>query len=238
MSNKSRGDIINSAISTAIAEIATLPICTIKTNYQNTNSTSITQTVKDLHKKGGISAFYRASPASISSQVFSTSSKYFLYRYFERQNFKYSNKFFNGVASGILSSLITHPIDFIRIHMQMGKPIIPEIKTHGPGVFYRGYSKTFGKVFVGSAMFFPLYDYANSMFSNAFIASAFSAVISTTAMQPLDYLKTRHIYGKNMYHGFTIKPYFKGLSLNLARVVPHFIIVMTTIDYLGKKITW
>ena len=41
----------NSAIATAIAEVATLPICTIKTNYQNTNSTSIIQTIKNIYNQ-------------------------------------------------------------------------------------------------------------------------------------------------------------------------------------------
>nr|QZX42720.1 mitochondrial carrier [Mimivirus sp.] len=232
MSNQN--NIINSAIATGIAEIMTLPICTIKTNYQNTNSTSMYQTIKHIYNQGGIQAFYRASPAAIMSQIFSTSSKYFLYKWFEKQNIPYSNKILNGLMSGIISSLLTHPIDTIKIHLQMNANLKNEFKIHGPKLLYRGYSKTFGKAAIGSCLFFPIYDKIYENIGNSLTASMMSAIISATIMQPLDYLKTRHIYGLSLYQGYNIKYYYKGLFLNLFRVVPHFMIVMTTIDYLNK----
>ncbi|BCS82713.1 mitochondrial carrier-like protein [Cotonvirus japonicus] len=231
-----KSNIINSAIATGIAEIATLPICTIKTNYQNTNSISIYQTIKSLYINGGIKSFYRASPAAISSQIFSTSSKYFLYKYFESKNFKHSNKVLNGIMAGILTSLITHPIDTIKIHLQMNSSFKHQFKIDGLKLFYKGYSKTFGKTFISSCLFLPVYDKLNENLKNSFTASMLSAIISTTTMQPLDYLKTRHIYGLPLYQGFNPKIYYKGLSLNLMRVVPHFVIVMTTIDALNKNL--
>lgn len=185
MSNQT--NIINSAIATGIAEIMTLPICTIKTNYQNTNSISMLQTMKHIYNQGGIQAFYRASPAAIMSQIFSTSSKYFLYRWFENQNILYSNKVFNGLMSGIISSLLTHPIDTIKIHLQMNASFKNEFKIHGPKLLYRGYSKTFGKTAISSCLFFPLYDKIYENIGNSLTASMMSAIISTTIMQPLDY---------------------------------------------------
>ena len=228
-------NIINSATATAIAEIVTLPICTIKTRYQNTQSNSIQQTIKSIYRTSGIKAFYAASVPAISSQVLSTSSKYVLYRHFEDQHFSYSNKMFNGMISGIMSSLITHPIDSIKIHFQMNTSFMAQLKQHGIGLFYRGYSKTFSKTALGSSLFFPLYDYSNSLFNNPFYASFCSAVISTSIIHPLDYLKTRHIFGLPLYQGYNPITYYKGLTLNLLRVVPHFMIVMTTIDYLKLR---
>ena len=238
-------NIVNSAVGTTIAEVVTLPICTIKTNYQNSSEKSIITVVKNLYKNGGISSFYRASPAAISSQVFSTSSKYVLYRYLEDKNIQYSNKVLNGMASGIISSLVTHPVDFVKIHWQMKTPVVPELKKNGISILYRGYSKTFGKVCVGSSMFLPLYDYTNEKINNPFYASLTSSIISTTIIHPLDYLKTRQIYSMPLYSnnsdGYTsilkivyanIKQSYKGLSLNLMRIVPHFTILMTTIEFL------
>ncbi|AGF84956.1 carrier protein [Moumouvirus goulette] len=227
-------DFVNSAIATGFAEIMTLPICTFKTNYQN-GSTTMNQCLQNIYKNGGIKAFYRASLPAITSQIFSTSSKYFLYRYFEVCDFTYSNKILNGICAGVLTSLMTHPIDTIKIHLQMNTSFTKELKIHGPKIFYRGYSKSFGKTIVSSSLFFPLYDKLHDKFKNAIVASMCSAIISTTLMQPLDYLKTRHIYGLSLYQGLNPKYYYKGLTLNLARVVPHFMIVMTTIDFLNKN---
>ena len=222
-----------SAFSTALAEIITLPICTIKTQYQNTASNSIIGTFRDILKTEGFKGFYNASVPAILSQTFSTSSKYVMYRYFEEK--KYANKMINGMASGFFSSLVTHPIDSLKIHWQMRTPFLPEYNKYGPSLFYRGYSKTFGKMMLSSSLFFPLYDYLYQKSNkNAIVASFGSALISTTTMQPLDYLKTRHIYNQPLYQGWNPAIYYKGLSLNLLRVVPHFMIVMTSIDYLNK----
>ena len=226
----------NSVIGTTIAEIATLPICTLKTNYQNTNSNSITATAKSMYKTNGIKSFYVASVPAILSQVFSTSTKYTLYKFLENKNYQYTNKITNGIFSGIVSSLMTHPIDSIKIHTQMRTPFLPELRKHGMYLFYRGYSKTFSKVVVGSALFFPLYDtYRNIFNGNALLASVASGFTSTLIMHPIDYLKTRHIYGQKLYAGWNPIIYYKGLTLNLLRIVPHFTIVMISIDYLEKK---
>lgn len=231
-------DFIYSASATAFAEIVTLPICTLKTNYQNSNSTSIINSAKTMFKENGLRIFYKASLPAIGSQIVSTSSKYVFYRYLEDQQFKYSNKVLNGLISGISSSLITHPLDSIKIHRQMNTPFTPELKKHGLKIFYRGYSKTFSKVLVGSSIFLPLYDtfedhFKSKKYSNySVLASLFSGFISTIVMHPIDYLKTRHIYGLPLYQGLNPLSYYKGLTLNLMRIVPHFVILMTTINYL------
>ncbi len=100
--------LVNSAIATGIAELITLPICTIKTNHQNTNQQQVRSTINQMYKKGGIKIFYSASVSATLSQMLSTSSKYFLYRNLEASEYKFSNKFINGTISGVLSSLITH----------------------------------------------------------------------------------------------------------------------------------
>lgn len=116
----------------------------------------------------------------------------------------------------------------------MGTKFWPEFKNHGFKLLYRGYSKSFSKTCIGSSLFFPVYDYANNKFNSPLYASLFSAVISTLIIHPVDYLKTRHVYGLPIYQGWHPSIYYKGLSLNLMRIVPHFMIVMTTIDYLNN----
>jgi hypothetical protein len=103
-------NLVISAIAASVAEIITLPICTTKTNYQNTNSNSIISTLKDIHNKSGIRGFYRASIPAITGQAFATSSKYALYRYFGSIEGKYADKYYvkmaNGLFAGIISSFL------------------------------------------------------------------------------------------------------------------------------------
>lgn len=55
-----RNQLISSSLATAIAELATLPICLVKTNYQNTNQ-NIPWIIKQIYSREGITGFYRAS---------------------------------------------------------------------------------------------------------------------------------------------------------------------------------
>lgn len=223
-------DLTISAIATVIAEFLTLPICTLKTNYQNTRSTSIINTAKKMYSKQGLKSFYRSSLPSISSQVISTSSKYYLYRKFE--DTKYFNSFINGSISGIISSLATHPIDVIKINLQMNHSLYKTIRENNLSLFYRGYSKTFSKVIVASSLFFPLYDKIKMSTNNILLSSFLSGTISNLIIHPIDYLKTRHIYGQSFYHGLNPLPYYKGFTLSYIRIVPHFMIVMSIIEYI------
>lgn len=118
----------------------------------------------------------------------------------------------------------------------MHTPFRPEFNKYGFRLFYRGYSKTFTKSSIGSVCFFPLFDLFNTYIENASLSAMCSAVISTSIMQPIDYMKTRHIYGQPFRSGWSLRPYFKGLTLNLARVVPHFVITMTLIDWLKSRL--
>jgi len=220
---------ISSCVATSIAEIATLPICTVKTNYQNTTGKSITAVTKDILRQYGVRGFYNASGWGIASQTLSTSSKYTLYKILTPYT---DNSFVAGAISGALSSMMTHPFDVVKVHYQMHTPFLPEFRKHGPFILYRGYSKTLPKAVLGSVMFFPLYDKFNLLVGNNIVAAVMSATVATTILQPIDYMKTRHIYGQVVFSGWNPRPYFKGLSINLLRVVPHFMMIMTIIEYI------
>lgn len=228
-------DLINPALATVAAELFTLPICTVKTNYQNSKSPTIRHTVKTLYGQGGIKNFFQASIPAIASQMLSTSSKYFLYRQFEQKNNPehiWWIRTLNGSVSGLISSLVTHPMDTVKVHWQMGQDAPPLCRTN----YYRGYSKTLSKYCIGSALFFPLYDgFINSNVPPT-LASFFTAVIATTVLQPIDYAKTRQIYGlEHLNKDSILRSYFRGVTLSYARVVPHFIITMSVIKALESK---
>lgn len=225
-----KNNILTSAVATIVAELVTLPICTIKTNYQNSDLGLVAE-IKKLCASG-IKSFYRASIPAVMSQILSTSTKYSLYRELCCRS---DWKILNGAISGVLSTLVTHPFDFIKIHWQMNKSATSVIKKEGVSVIYRGYSKSFSKALIGSSLFYPLYDWSKEITGNALSASFMSVVVSTTIMQPIDYLKNRHIYGNSLYSG-GVRQYFRGYSMALARIVPHFIITMMCIDTIENKL--
>lgn len=222
-----------SLVATGFAELTTIPVCTVKTNYQNTNSTSVLSTAKHIYTTRGLKAFYMASPPAIFGQMLSTSSKYTLYRWFgTSETYPIKNKFANGITAGFISSLATHPLDVAKVHLQMKQSVFKEIQQSGLSILYRGYSKTFSKVILASSMFFPIYETIKEKVNSPVLASATSGLVATTMMQPVDYLKTRHMMGLSLYNGLNLKHYYKGYFINLLRIVPHFVITMCVIEYI------
>lgn len=228
-----------SSIATTVAEISTIPICTLKTHFVNDEdpvNRSYSRSIRSIYQQqGGFRGFYRASGPAIAAQVLSTTLKYTCYRGLQSSNLIPNHgiigNMINGSLVGIGVSLITHPIDVIRVHYQMDKKF-PETK-----ILYRGISKSLSKGIIGSSLFFPLYDlFKNEIFPGSqTIASFSSAVTSTLIMHPLDYLKVRHIYGQSLYDSkWNILKYYRGVGLSLARIVPHFMIVMNTIEFIDK----
>lgn len=218
-----------SAIATGVAELFTLPICTTKTVYQNSGFNSIYDASISIYRNRGIIGFYKASIPSVGGQVFSTASKWTLYN---KINSIYpDNKFINGMISGISVSTVTHIADVIKVHIQMdSKNLLNKINRNPFSTLYSGYKWTFIKASISGPLFFPLCEYFKEKTNSVFIGSMFASIIGCVFMQPIDYFKTRSMYGNKI----DLKNPFKGLSLNLMRVVPHFIIVMTVMDKLSN----
>lgn len=226
-------DLIKSATGTMVAEIVTLPICTIKSNYQNTHSTSMISTIKSIYERNGIKSFYSASIPAITGQVISTSSKYALYKQFE---YYFGNDIYlkplYGIVSGVCVSLITHPIDSIKVNMQMDNKDIGQKSLR---FFYNGYSKSLSKAAISGPLFFPMSDYFSTKLNSRFYGSLTAATLATIIMHPIDYLKTIQMYDKTNKPKLTLYSLFtKGLHLNLMRIVPHFVIINVVMDQLNS----
>lgn len=219
---------INSAISTSIAEIVTQPICLIRTRIINGNDKFLIEIIKNLYKDQGILGFFKASPPAVATQTISTALKYSIYNKFQRD--KIYEKMFVGSCGGMFAATITNPLEVIKINIQMG---IISILNKPLNFFYQGYKKSLFKSCIGGALFFPLNDLFKDQFKNQIISSGLSAFVAVTILQPIDYLKTREMFGKSFDYK-DLKIMYTGYGLNLMRVIPHFIIVMTMADYLQK----
>jgi hypothetical protein len=237
---------ISSILATTIAEILTLPICTTKTNYQtNLKYKSAKEAFLSIYQEHGVKGLYKASFIAMLSQTVSTSTKFTFYSYFKmirqtKQNDIFHNML-NGMVSGILSSIFVHPIDVVKVHQQNNIKFLSELRAYGPTIFYRGYSKSLIKNIILTSIIFPVYDFYMYYIQNIFWASALSSITTTFILHPIDYLKIRHIAGQSLYLENTgIKSnliyYYRGFHLNLARVVPHFVMTMVLIEWFKTKL--
>lgn len=189
-------DLVAAASGTAVAEALTLPFCTLKTRVQTSAALEAEHAarglpglVRELYRREGAGAFLRASSHAVGGQVVSTSSKFVLYHEAQRRwnpGHALSGNVGSGLAAGVASTLLTHPLDVARIARQAGD-------AH-PGwrQSYRGYTKTLAKISVGSLLFFPLFTAAHDATGSKVAASLFSAVVSTTVTHVLDCAKVRH----------------------------------------------
>ena len=193
-----------SSVASVLAEISTLPICTVKTIYQtNLNYTSLSNVIKNVYHTRGLWGFYNASGIAMLSQTVSTATKFTGYAYIQKyrntsQNNLPSNMF-NGALAGIISTMIVHPIDVIKVHKQNNVNFMQELKLFGPKLFYRGYTKSIFKNIILTSIIFPFYDFYKYHFHNVYVAALLSSIVTTIILHPIDYLKIRHISGQELY---------------------------------------
>jgi hypothetical protein len=219
--------LISSIIGTLTAEIITLPICTIKTIYQNNPNITINETIKMIINKSGYKGFIQASPPAIIGQVISTSTKYSFYNYIK--NIRQTNSTdlmdnsINGMLGGILGSLFSHPIDLWKNYSQRNEAF--PWKCLNPKFYYQGYSASIYKNLVLYSCLFPIYDYYKVKFDSIYISSILTTLTISTIIQPFDYYKTVKMAGTNN-SALKLSSFSRGFGLMLARSIPHFCITM------------
>jgi hypothetical protein len=225
-------------IGASVAEMITLPICTIKTVYQTNNFNSILTTYKYIYNTNGINGFYNASIPSITSQIISTSSKYTIYMHVKEKrgtsNNDIINNSINGIIGGLGGSILSHPFDVLKIFKQRNESIVDEYKKIGARIMYRGYSQNIAKNVILYSMLYPLYDFYREHELSNITACICTSLTTSVILQPFELFKTRKIAGKPLFLGYSIRNYYKGYIINICRVIPHFCITMSIVDYLKK----
>ena len=232
----------SSCVGTLFAEIVTLPMCTIKTIYQNNKTLTIPQTVESIIKTQGIKGFFAASSPAIITQILSTSSKFTIYEKIKHirktENSNIIDNSINGIVSGITGSLITHPFDVWKNFTQRNENYWKYIKNSSSKSFinlmksglYPGYTGSIGKNIALYSTLFPLNDFYKSKFDSIYISAPLTTLTVSLIVQPFDYYKVVKIAGNK-----PSKP-FRGFTQMLARNIPHFTITMCVTDMLGKYI--
>jgi hypothetical protein len=223
--------ITSSAIGTLVAEIVTLPICTVKTVYQNNPQFNTKQTIQYIYQQSGHKGFVQAFVPSILSQMLSTSCKFGFYELIKNHRSTEKNDLLNnsinGMLGGIIGSIITHPIDIWRNYKQRNQSFVSHIKSNYNNIslkmkfitktFYSGYRGSLGKNIVLYSFLFPLNDFYKSHFNSIFISAPLTTLSVSLLIQPFDYYKSVKMANNNIG-----KNYFRGFHLMLGRSLPHF----------------
>ena len=218
--------ITSSSGGTLLAELVTLPICTVKTVYQNNPNHTIKDSIKYIYSSSGYKGFIQASKPAILSQVVSTSSKYTIYEmiktYRQTEKDDFTNNTINGAISGICGSLITHPLDVWKNYKQRNESLTNTLiaSSNKSKILYSGYLGALGKNITLYSMLFPINDYYKTIFNNTILSAGLTTITVSFFVQPFDYYKV-----VKMANNRATKP-FRGLSLMLARSLPHFAITM------------
>lgn len=222
-----------SALGTLVAEISTLPICTVKTIYQNNPNLTTKSTILNIYNMNGIRGFFSASIPAITSQVVSTSSKYTIYEMIKKhrktEKSNLLDNSINGLISGLFGSVLTHPIEcwknFNQRNENYNKYLRTTFKEKSFFEFiksglYKGYSGSIGKNIALYGSLFPLNDFYKSKFDSTLISAPLTTITVSFIVQPFDYYKVVVMAGNKPN-----KP-FRGLGLMMARSLPHFAITL------------
>ncbi len=242
-------NIINSAFGTFVAEIITLPICTLKTVYQNNSTHTIVQSYKYIYNiHHSYRGFFQASSPAIISQIVSTSSKYSAYEYIKSLRNKNLNQdskelilfnnSINGILGGLMGSVVTHPFDLWKNFAQRNESYITHLKKNSNNMrtfiqngLYQGYTGSIAKNIVLYASLFPLLDYYQSLTPHFWLASLGTTLSVSFLIQPFDYYKVVKMANNQ---GNIIKNPLRGFTLLLARSIPHLFITMSLTKFLNR----
>lgn len=239
ITNSNYANIISSCVGTLFAEILTIPVCTIKTVYQNNAPETIPNTIRTIINTQGIKGLFSASGPAIITQILSTSSKFTLYE--QIKNYRGTStsnvldNSINGMISGVAGSLITHPFDVWKNFTQRNANYLTQLKkltsfnnfiTKG---LYPGYTGSIGKNLALYSTLFPLNDFYKSHFNSIYISAPLTTITVSLIVQPFDYYKVVKMAGNK-----PVQP-FRGFSLMLARNIPHFTITMCVTDWISKN---
>lgn len=215
-------------ISSGVAELVTLPICTVKTVYQSQRNISYLESARLIYQQQGLFGFYRASIPAIGAQIFASTYKLAMFEIL-REHYRLRSQL-SLILAGVLTSFtclfFTHPMDYVRVSLQTGKPVnFTEI--------YKGFTPGIAKAILGGAMYLPLRQIIIDKFGgiSTWKAGLVTAVVGTVIVHPFDYLKTfmlANVKGEKL----PFRNPYRGIGINLLRIVPHFVIMTETMKLL------
>lgn len=200
------------------------PLDTLKIRIQNGNYHNMT------------SNLWAGLSVPLLSSVSINALSFYLFNKTKQLCSNYSNEveinYVSGFVSGVLSSVVIHPIEYFKIRKQCSKNFSFDLKT-----IYSGVYCTLVRESIGASVYFGVYYQTITQY-NAFIAGGFAGMFSWLVTYPIDVVRTRIALGdgKIDYKKAISKGnLFNGLNVCMLRsfIVNGF--SFTVYDYLREK---
>lgn len=244
---------ISGSIAGGIGAFCVLPIDITKTRVQSSilkpNPIKI---IKQIYRTNGISGFYAGG---ISQVLFVSPEKAIKFTTNDFAVKLFDNKIIAGMCAGLSQVIVTNPMEILKIQSQMhiknnsGQKkftIIDAYKQIG-GFFglYKGVGLCALRDIPFSGIYFPLYHFLSTNFTNSYISSLISGSIAAFACTPMDVIKTRVQHKLNVSYREVIKEliknegyvgFFKGGNWRALKSGPQFMITQSIYNLINNKI--
>jgi len=248
---------ITGALAGAAAEFLTLPIYSLK-NVMETSRQPLRVSLSNMIRQGGVLSFYNGWYWGISRQTVNIAARYGFYKKTEQEVSKHLGhslplwvvRLASGAASGLPTALLTHPLDNFCITAQLRAENRNRLTIFERWAFegwlfpFKGLSAAFFRNFMVGALVFPLNETyrgaevgwgEQKMIIPPYLSPVLASLSATMIIQPVDFVKTRKSQNLPAFVGWNPRSYYRGLSMNLLRVVPHFWLVSSVIGLLESK---
>lgn len=245
-------NLISGSIAGGIGAFCVLPIDIIKTHVQSStikpkqNSLNI---VKQIYLNRGIKGFYAGG---LTQVIFVAPEKAIKFSTNEYILTIIDNKILAGMCGGLAQVIITNPMEILKIQAQIyvnnvnsNKFTIIDAykKIGGFNGLYKGVGLCASRDIPFSGIYFPLYHFLMSNYTNTYIASLIAGSIAAFSCTPMDVIKTRVQCNLNMSCGELfkesikkegIKCMFRGGLWRALKSGPQFMITHTVYNFLNK----
>jgi hypothetical protein len=211
--------------------------------------------VKNCHQTNkkinfSFSYLYRGLWINGLSMGFITGSQFATFGYLSNKN--KNNDIFNSYFSGVLSSLISSPVEFSILQKQKlsfmnysSFKILNNIyKNKGIKGIYRGllFTSIREGIYTSGMLFITPYIerkvFEDINLTSSFISSIIAGLISGIASQPFDTIKTIYQYKSDdvIFYPRDYRFYFSGLTPRLIRIIGTFFIINQSNNFFKDKI--
>lgn len=219
--------IIPTLLGVSCAELITLPICTLKSIYQ-VEDKNMKQSINKMIKNP--LCIIKSSLPAVYVQVINSFYKLTLFNHLKCYTSSKLDLILLGILISTSNILLSHPIDYIRVCIQTNQKYQLNFSNITKGIL-----SNFYKQVVAGSLYLPLREILKNNYPTveSWKLGLLAAFIGTCIVHPFDYFKT-YLMGNSLDTKINISKAYRGLHINLTRILPHFVLMTELTEYFSK----